>query len=61
MFIKLILSFVIEVACLCESAVISQNPGLVMTQNIEVDNLFSDFGPYIDTTNRAMRLYVPGG
>ena len=54
--IILILSFVIGVACQCESAVITPNPGLLTTQNILVDNEFSDIGPYLDDGGyRAMR------
>ena len=56
MMFKLFNNFVIGAACQCGSAVITQNPGLVLTQNIQVANSISNIGAYKDEIiTRAMR------
>ena len=47
--------FVISVSCLCESAIISQNSGLLKSVTLLADATYTDLGPYVDSGSRAMR------
>ena len=56
--LKIITNLLTGAACQCVTAVITQHQGVLTTVNVPVDATYTQVGPYLDTSTRAMRLLL---